>query len=436
MTNGRLRPSSRPWESAATTRNRAGSMRDRIWKRAATGLFCAFAFAAPAFAEVAAPAAVGEGWIGAWSASPSSPGPSFEKQSIRQIVRSSIGGSQVRLRFSNLYGEGPATIGPVRLAKQAQGPGIVPGSGREVTFGGKASVAIGKGESILSDPVTMSVSAFEQLAVSLYVPVRSATSTVHDLAIQTAYLAPGDATAADVFPTGETDTSRFFLTDVEVAADAGARAVVAIGDSITDGVGSTLDANARWPDALAARLQADPKLTSVAVLNAGIAGNRILNDAADPYLGPKILSRFDRDALDKPGVRWVVLLSGSNDISAAERLKTPEANVSAEQIIEGMKTLIARARAKDVKVMGATLVPKGSPDEPLTPAAKAKRRVLNDWIRDGGAFDAVVDFEKAMRDPANPDYMLPAYDSGDHVHPNDAGYKTMAGAVDIRLFAD
>lgn len=412
-----------------------GSMRSRIWKRAASGLLCALVCVAPAFADSGAPAAAKERWIGAWSASPSSPGPSFEKQSIRQIVRVSIGGSQVRLRLSNLYGDGPVTIGPVRVAKHAQGSAIEPDSGRAVTFGGKASIAVGKGESILSDPVAMPVSAFERLAVSLYLPVRSGTSTVHDLAIQTAYIAPGDTTAADVFPAGETDTSRFFLTDVEVAAEPGAHAVVAIGDSITDGVGSTLDANARWPDALAARLRADPRFAQIAVLNAGIAGNRILNDAADPYLGPKILSRFDRDALDKPGVRWVVLLSGSNDISAAERLKTPEANVSAEQIIEGMKTLIARARAKGVKVVGATLVPKGSPDEPLTATAKAKRRALNDWIRDGGAFDAVVDFETALRDPARPDYMLPDYDSGDHVHPNDAGYKTMAAAFDLGLFA-
>lgn len=410
-------------------------MKDAVSKRLAWGLLCALAFALPAAAETNATAPTDAAWIGAWSASPSSPGPSYEGRSIRQIVRAGIGGSQVRLRFSNLFGTEPLRIGPVRVAKHAGGSSIASGSAVQATFGGKPDVVVGKGESVLSDPVAMPVAVFESLAVSLYVPAGKGPSTVHDLAIQTAYIAPGEITAAEKFPDAEADTSRFFLTDVEVMAGPKSRSLVAIGDSITDGVGSTLDANARWPDALAARLQADPKLASIAVLNAGIAGNRILNDAADPYLGPKILSRFDRDAIDKPGVRWVVLLSGSNDISAAERLKTPEANVSAEQIIEGMKTLVARAHAKGVKVVGATLVPKGSPDEPLTPTAKAKRQTLNAWIRDGGAFDAVVDFERALRDPAHPDYMLPAYDSGDHVHPNDAGYKTMAAAFDLGLFA-
>ncbi|HJR73355.1 MAG TPA: SGNH/GDSL hydrolase family protein [Luteimonas sp.] len=405
-------------------------------KRIAAGLFCVLVPALSVAADGTGAMPAGDAhWIGAWAAAPSSPGPSYQAQSIRQVVRAGMDGSRLRLRFSNLFGTGPMTIGPVQVARHAGGAAIEAGSGHAVSFGGKPTALIAKGESVLSDPVEMPVSAFDSLAVSLYVPAGSATSTVHDLAIQTAYFAPGNVVSAQTFPAGETDTSRFFLTDVEVVAAPGARALVAVGDSITDGVGSTLDANARWPDALAARFKADPRLASVAVLNAGIAGNRILNDAADPYLGPKILSRFDRDALDKPGVRWVVLLSGSNDISAAERLKTPEANVSAEQIIEGMKTLIARAHAKGVKVVGATLVPKGSPDEPLTPAASAKRRALNAWIRDGGAFDAVVDFERALRDPARPEYMLPAFDSGDHVHPNDAGYKAMAASFDLDLFA-
>jgi lysophospholipase L1-like esterase len=255
---------------------------------------------------------------------------------------------------------------------------------------------------------------------------------------QTVFFATGDATMAPEFPAseGEPDDSRYFLTDVEVAADPAARAIVILGDSVTDGVGSTENRNARWPDALAERLQADPALADIAVVNSGIAGNRIVNDGAAPYRGPSSLSRFDRDVLGKPGVRWVLLLQGSNDVSAGDVLKTPNEKVSAEQIIDGMKTLIARARAKGIKIWGGTLLPKGGAAFPAPPSeeARIKRQAVGKWIRTSGAFDAVVDFEKVVRDPANPDRLLPAYDSGDHLHPNDAGYRAMAAALDLSLF--
>jgi lysophospholipase L1-like esterase len=375
-------------------------------------------------------------WVTTWAAAPDSPGPPLKAQTLRQIIRTSIGGSSVRIRLSNLFGTAPLTIGPVHIAVHVSGAATKSGTDQAVTFGGKPTVIIAKGADALSDPIRLRVAALEELAVSLYLPGGTETSTIHTTAIQTAFISPGDATATTVFPKGETDNSRYFLTDVEVAASADAGALVIVGDSITDGVGSTEDGNARWPDALAARLQAKPELASIAVVNSGISGNRILNDGAEPYLGPRTLARFDRDALNKPGVRWILLLQGINDITAAEILKTPKDNVSVQQIIDGMKTLIARAHKKGIKIWGATLLPRGGArgSRPHTAAGEAKRQSLNAWIRTSGAFDAIIDFDRVMSDPARPDHLNPTFDSGDHTHPNDAGCKAMAALIDLRLF--
>ena len=377
-------------------------------------------------------------WASAWSAAPDQEGPAVPARTIRQIIRPSIGGSSVRLRLSNLFGTGPVTIGPVRVAKDAGESAIRPGTDRAVTFGGSPTVTIARGADVLTDPVAFPVAALEQLAISMYVVDSSKASTLHGVGLQTAYIANGDVTAAMNLAGSETDTSRYFLTDVEVAATADARAIVVIGDSITDGVGSALDRNRRWPDVLAERLQADPALASIAVVNSAIAGNRLLNDASKPFVGPSMLSRFERDALSKPGVRWILLLTGSNDISAADMLDTQKDKVSAQQIIAGMQQLIARAHAAGIKVYGATLLPKAGVQKPFvhTAEAQAKRQELNTWIRSSGAFDAVVDFAQLMGDSARPDHLAPAYDSGDHLHPNDAGYKAMAAAIDLRVFRD
>lgn len=375
-------------------------------------------------------------WVTAWTAAPDSPGPSLKKQTIRQIIRTSIAGSRVRLRLSNLFGAAPVTIGPVQLARHESGSTIKSGTNHGLTFGGKTTVTIAQGTDVMSDPVAFKVSALEQLTVSLYVPQGAQSSTIHSTAIQTTFMANGNVAADTVFPKGETDTSRYFLTDIEVTAlEANARTLVIVGDSITDGVGSTEDGNARWPDALAERLQADPALASIAVANSGISGNRILNDGAEPFLGPGILKRFDRDALSKPGVRWILLLSGGNDISAARVLGTSKDNVSVEQIISGLKTLIKQSRQKGIKIIGATLTPKEG-SRFFYPAGEIKRQELNLWIRTSGEFDEFVDFDKLIRDPDHPERMLPAYDSGDHLHPNDAGYKAMAALIDLSLFAD
>jgi lysophospholipase L1-like esterase/glyoxylase-like metal-dependent hydrolase (beta-lactamase superfamily II) len=377
-------------------------------------------------------------WASAWSAAPDQEGPAVPARTIRQIVRPSIGGSSVRLRLSNLFGTGPVTIGPVRVAKDAGESAIRPETDRAVTFGGRPTVTIARGADVLTDPVAFPVAALEQLAISMYVVDSSKASTLHGVGLQTAYIANGDVTAAVNLAGSETDTSRYFLTDVEVAATADARTIVVIGDSITDGVGSALDRNRRWPDVLAERLQADPALASIAVVNSAIAGNRLLNDASKPFVGPSMLSRFDRDALRKPGVRWILLLTGSNDISAADMLDTQKDKVSAQQIIAGMQQLIARAHAAGIKVYGATLLPKAGVQKPFvhTAEAQAKRQELNTWIRSSGAFDAVVDFAQLMGDSARPDHLAPAYDSGDHLHPNDAGYKAMAAAIDLRVFRE
>jgi lysophospholipase L1-like esterase len=303
-----------------------------------------------------------------------------------------------------------------------------------VTFNGAPTVTIVAGAAVVSDPVAFPMIALQELAVSFYLPARVATSTVHGAALQTAFITQGDRAAEPAWEHADADTSRFFVTDVEVEADGPARAVVIMGDSITDGVGSTRDANRRWSDALAERLQADPALARIAVVNAGIAGNRILNDGVEPFVGPSSLSRFDRDVLDKPGVRWVILLQGSNDISASDMLETPKDRVTAPQLIAGMQTLIARAHARGIQIWGATMLPRGGVQKPFvtTAAGTAARAMVNDWIRTSGAFDAVIDFERVMRDPERPDRLLPAFDSGDHLHPNNAGYRAMAAAVDLR----
>ena len=376
-------------------------------------------------------------WTTAWGAAPGSTGPSLSSKTVRQIARLSIGGTHIRLRLSNLFGAGPLSIGSVRVAIPAGRSAIQRDTDREVTFTARPGVTIAKGGDALSDPLEFPVKALAQLAVSIHVRDDGGTSTIHGTALQTAYMAGGDATAETVFVNGETDDSRYFLTDIEVAAVADARAVVILGDSITDGVGSTEDGNARWPDVLATRLQADPALASIAVVNAGISGNRILNDGRAPFIGPSSLSRFDRDVVARPGVRFVILLQGSNDISASDMLPTPEDHVSAQQIIDGMKALIARAQAKGIRIFGATLLPREGVGKPFvnTDAGRAKRRAVNDWIRTAGAFDAVIDFERVMTDPARPGHLRPAFDSGDHLHPNDAGYAAMASAIDLRLFA-
>lgn len=367
-------------------------------------------------------------WVTTWMAVPDTAGPAMPALSLRQALRTSVGGDSVRVRLSNELGTAPLVVGAARLARSAGGAAIVSGSDHALAFAGQPQVTIAPGESALSDPLAMPVEALQELAVSLYLPRGSARATLHGEGLQLAYFARGaDLTAAAVMPAAETDDSRYFVAGVEVLAASAARTVVVLGDSIADGVGASGGAQARWPDLLAARLAP----SSVAVLNAGVAGNRLLRDGARPYVGPSMLARLRRDVLDRQGVRWLVLHGGVNDIMASDMLAVPDQQASAQDIIAGMRALIGRAHAAGVKVCVATLPPHGGVGKPFIHSAEgeAKRQAVNAWIRTAGQVDAVADVDMRLRDPARPDRLLPAYDSGDHLHPNDRGYQAMADAT-------
>ncbi len=380
-------------------------------------------------------------WVATWTASQQPPeppfiGPSpaqFANQTVRQILPVSLGGTTVRVRLSNEFGRTPLRVGEVRLAQQLAGASTVPGSDRPVTFGGRTSVTIPAGAPMLSDPIEFPLAPLSNAVLSLYLPDTVAASTFHSLGVQTTYVSsPGNFTAAVTPPVAATTTSWFFTSGLAVLTDKRAGAVVAVGDSITDGFAATVDANRRWPNRLAARLQARADLRHVAVVNHGISGNRTLHD----FIGPNALARFDRDLAGSPGARWVILLEGINNIGIPGAFGLAAEQVSAEDIINGHRQIIARARERGLKIFGATLTPFEGTLFPgyFTPAGEAKRQAVNAWIRTSGEFDGVIDFDKALRDPANPARMLAAYDSGDRLHPNDAGYQAMADAIDLRLF--
>jgi lysophospholipase L1-like esterase len=384
--------------------------------------------AAPLLAS-AAPATA-SAWVETWAASPDRVGTPMPAQTLRQVVRISAGGKRLRIRLSNAFGTKPLKIGAASVARSAGGSGIEPLDQSRVTFGGRAEVIIPPGVDALSDPVKLRTEAVERIAVSLYLPDGSSAPTQHGVGLETAFMADGDQTALQDLTAPRTNRSRFFLSDVEVMARPGTAAFMVLGDSISDGVGSTFGADARWPDVLAAGLRPSQRRPGLAVANAGISGNRLLNDGAAPYIGPSGISRFSRDILAKPGLRWVLLFQGGNDISAAAVLKTPRDQVSAEQIIAGLQALVAQAHRSGVAVLGATLLPRGRAGEPFNaPANEAKRQQVNAWIRGGCGFDAIVDLDRALRDPAAPERMLPQFDSGDHVHPNDAGHRAIAQTV-------
>jgi lysophospholipase L1-like esterase len=421
--------------------------RTTSWARAALLLCLIVAlFAQPATAREVAGA---ERWVGTWATAPTAPGtdplPSmvFEDQTLRQIVHTSRRGSRVRIRLSNEFGDRPLMIGEAHVARVAGEDGeIEPASDRQLTFSGRASVTVPARAPMLSDPVALDVPARSDLAVSVHLPQRTPATTVHGSAFQENYVAAGNVTGAATIAPTATVTSWYFLTGVRVAAPRSAGSVVTLGDSITDGAVTTPGTNRRWPDQLARRFGAEPGLAGLGVVNVGIGGNRILHDGSPiqpfgPLFGPSALARFDRDVLSQPSARYLTVLLGINDIGHPSSGTAPASeDVSVDDLIAGHRQLIERAHEHGLEVFGATLTPFEGTVFPgyFTEAGEAKRQVVNEWIRTSGEYDGVIDFDQAVRDPENPRRMLPAYDSGDHLHPNDAGMAAMAQAVPLRLF--
>lgn len=394
---------------------------------------CALCGLMPAAAAAETRAAGALDWVATWGASPQQAeavlglAPSFNNQSVRMIVRISTGGKQFRVKLTNLYGNAPLVIGAAHLALwSGRGSAIRPATDRALTFSGNASITIPPGAPVLSDPVDLKAGALSSLVVSLYLPEATGLATWHAEGRQTAYIADGDQTAATAFPAGgTTSTGRMFLTDVFTVAPNSPVSIVTFGDSITDGYASSVDKNLRWPDRLAERLQASGR--DIGVVNQGISGNRVLHDNS----GPNGLSRFDRDVLSTPGVRFATVLLGINDIGLGSVVASEK--VSAGEIIAGHRQMIAYAHSRGIRIYGATLTPIGGS---IYDSAEneAKRRAFNHWIRTSGEYDGVIDFDKVVRDPADHSRMLPLYNSGDSLHPSDAGYRAMGDAIDLRLF--
>jgi lysophospholipase L1-like esterase len=349
---------------------------------------------------------------------------------LREIVHVTLGGPMVRVIFTNEFGTEPLTIGAAHVAISQGGSSINLVSAAGLTFGGHTSVIIPPGALVVSDPATVNLPAASDLAISLFLPAQTITHlSQHGSANQTSYTAPGNVVGAKTLDSPAEIRSWPFVKGVDVMASAASGAVVAFGDSITDGAYAALNANARWPDELARRLLADKRTASLSVLNEGIGGNRILHDTT----GPSALARFDRDVIALSGVKYVIILEAINDIGHAFTTVRPYDVVSADDLIAGYVQMAERAHTHGIKVYIATLTPYHGAGY-ASPAGEQVVQALNQWIRTTNQIDGYIDFEKATQDPANPAMYLPAYDHGDHLHPSDPGYKAMGDAIDLKLF--
>jgi lysophospholipase L1-like esterase len=396
-------------------------------------------------------------WVGTWATAPAwrtaiqagqpaagaaatpsgLPGPvvpiEITNQTLRQIVHTSLAGDRVRVVFSNEFGTSPLAIGGAHVGRRAKGAAIVAGSGRPLTFAGQPAATIPAGAALISDDVELSVQAGADLAVDLYVPgtTEGSTSPItwHQRAYQTNYVSrTGNHAGAADFPVAATTLIWHYLTRVEVSAHPDAFAVVTIGDSITDGYGSDVDTNTRWPDELARRLRANARTRHASVLNLGIGGNRLLAEAGGGF-GVSALARFDRDVLAQPNLRYIIVLEGINDIGFGK----PGAGPTAAELILARRQLITRAHAHGITIFGGTLTPFDGANY-WTPQGEATRKAVNEWMRTSGAYDGVIDFDRAVHDPGQPTKFLPQLHPGDFLHLNSAGYKAMAAAVDVKLF--
>jgi lysophospholipase L1-like esterase len=416
-----------------------------------------FIAAAMLAAVFTAPLHAAENWVASWSASPHASWraedfalptgvpAALAQQTVRETARISVGGRRVRVVLSNRYGAQPLVIGEAHLAREGTAAatpdgGVAPGSDHVLTFGGKRGIVVPAGAPAISDPVEMPVAALEKLAVSVYLPQATPLTTFHWGAQQTGLIAAGNAAGAATLRGAQPLRGRALLAGIWVDAASPTRAVVAFGDSITDGNGSSPDRDRRWPDYLAARLSTHHATSSegrtggVAVVNAGISGARLLGDR----MGVNAAARFEQDVLGQPGVHTAIVLMGINDIGWPQTAFAPqETPMTAERMIAVYRQLIAQAHARGVRIIGATLLPfegalQGTPfDGYHTPAKDAVRQEVNRWIRESGEFDEMADLDALLRDPARPSRMLPRYDSGDHLHPGDAGYEAIARGISL-----
>ena len=391
--------------------------------------------AAP-FAQSQTNSAGHEVWVGTWACSPqpldssvSPPNPDFADTTLRQIVHVSVGGTRVRVRFSNAFGRTALTITSAHVAKPAPNGAIDSGAGTPLTFAQQPSATIPAGALIVSDPLAFDLPPLSDLAITIHVKDAPDGITMHAGSRATSYFTSGDSVTESTLPSAQSTDHWYFLNGVDVAAAKSPGALVILGDSITDGRGSTTNGNTRWPDDLARRLRGNKRTKEIGVLNQGIGGNRLLRDG----LGPNALARFDRDVLAQTGVRWLIVLEGVNDTG------TCAANCDLDQlardILQAYQQIILRAHAHNIRVYGATTLPFGGSSY-ATPETERARQAVNRWIRESGSFDAILDFDAATRDPQNPSRLTASNDSGDHLHPSSAGYQTMADSINLKLFTN
>ena len=351
----------------------------------------------------------------------------FDNQTVRMTARVSIGGRRLRLRISDAFGSAPVTIGAVHVAVRDKDSAIAAGSDHAVMFDGKPGCVIGPGIVRISDPLDMTVASGTDVSVSIFFPGETGPPTNHGTGLHNTYVAAGDQTGAASLPDAQRNTQYFYLAGIDVAAAPDAATVVTFGDSITDGARSENETNHSWPALLAARLAGNKGTASIGVANLGIGGNRVLRDIS----GASALARFDRDVLSQPGVKWLMVLEGINDIGHGAQ--APAEAVTAEDLIAGHKQIIEMAHAHGIQVIGCTLTPYEGASY-YRDGGETIREALNQWIRTGGAYDAVVDFDAATRDSGDPKKIRADFDPGDHLHPNNAGYEAMANAVDLAIF--
>jgi lysophospholipase L1-like esterase len=388
-----------------------------------------------AFTPIAAHAATPDHWVGTWATAPmAAPNETTQfgsaDMTLREIVHVSIGGPTVRVILTNEFGLEPLIIGAANVALSAGHGDVVLSSANALTFSGRPGITIPPGALIVSDPVNLKLPAAADIAVSIFLPTQPIRQvSQHSFADQTSYTTTGNEVGLKTLPSPTPIYTWPFLKGIDVRANGNSASIVTLGDSITDGAHSTRDANARWPDVLARRLQSNKKTSSLGVLNEGIGGNRILFD----HTGPSALARFDRDVLAQAGVKYLIIMEGINDIGNATSPTNPHDPVTAEDLIAGLSQLATRAHTHGIKVYGATLTPYvGAKYQ--SPAGETIRQTLNNWIRTTNQFDGVIDFDKTTTDLTHPGMFQVLDDSGDHLHPGDAGYKSMGDSIDLKLF--